>query len=321
MMTTCKTFLICHRGALGDFILAWPAMLMLRKHFPEYRFIGLGRPEYMKLAVKLGLLEEFHDAESACMLDFFENGIIPESLGSPEKGILWLKDAGKTVELLKKNSNCSFAPIEPFPSEKIHVAKFHLREILNYLKIKESFNPIELIPDNYFPAKNIILVHPGSGSSKKNYSPEFYLEAAKFAEDHFKAGRFRRNRRLRTDGSESHPYLKSDNFAAALEVKFILGPVEIEKGIAKYFPDTRTLTPEHSSALADLLCGTRLFIGNDSGVGHLAGFLGVPAIILYKSTDPEIWGVVGRKTAYLKNPLEGHALKNLKDFFVSGNIF
>ena len=88
-----KTFLVCHRGALGDFILTWPAILLLRKHFPEYKFVGLGRPDYMKLAIKLGILEEFHDADSAGMSDFFGNGIIPEKLGKPGKGVLWLKDA------------------------------------------------------------------------------------------------------------------------------------------------------------------------------------------------------------------------------------
>ncbi|HBC86785.1 MAG TPA: hypothetical protein DCZ94_07520 [Lentisphaeria bacterium] len=313
-----KTFLICHRGALGNFILSWPAILLLKKHFPEYKFVGLGRPDYMKLAVKLGIMDECHDAESAKMQNFFENGVIPEELGKPGKGVLWLKDARTTVELLKKNSGCDFAPIEPFPSEKLHVAKYHLREVLNYFKIdlskgggfsnppKANLNgglesppsvgfipdPLTLIPEPYFPAKNTIYVHPGSGSSKKNYSPAFYLEAAKYAKDHFKT-----------------------------DVKFILGPVEIENGSTKFFPPEKILTPENSSSLADILSETKLFIGNDSGVSHLAGFLGVPTIVLYKETDPEIWGVVGRKTAYLINPLEIPLLRNLKDFLVSGNIF
>ncbi len=287
-----KSFLICHRGALGDFILTWPSILLLRRNFPEHKFIGLGRPNYMKLAVNLEIVDEWHDAESARMLDFFENGIITEELGRPEKGVLWLKDAKKTADLLRKNSACSFAPLDPFPSEKIHVAEFHVREISKCLQIKESFAPISLIPEHSFPFKNIIFIHPGSGSPNKNYSPEFYLETAKFAEDHFK-----------------------------IPVKFILGPVEMEKGTSKFFPADETFTPENSSALADILGGAFLFIGNDSGVSHLAGFLGVPSIVLYKNTDPEIWGAIGRKTAYLKNPLQEDALKNLKDFFVSGNIF
>jgi ADP-heptose:LPS heptosyltransferase len=287
-----KLFLICHRGALGDFILTWPAILLLRKHFPKHKFVGLGRPDYMKLAIKLGILESFFDAESARMLDFFENGIIPMEIGHADKGVLWLKDAQNTVELLKNNSGCELTPMDPFPSEKIHVAKFHLREIVTKFKIKESINPADLTPEFCHSKRNIFCIHPGSGSQKKNYSAEFYLEIAKFAEQEFKT-----------------------------DVKFILGPVEIEKGAGKYFPDTRTLTPESSSELADLLFGSRLFIGNDSGASHLAGFLGVPTIALYKETDPDIWGVLGRKAVCLKNPLEGDALKNLEDFLVSRNIF
>ncbi|MCX6985856.1 MAG: hypothetical protein NT118_14075, partial [Lentisphaerae bacterium] len=199
MSNSNKTFLICHRGALGDFILTWPAILLLRKHFPDYKFVGLGRPDYMKLAIKLGILEEFHDADSTGMSYFFENGRIPEKLGKPGKGVLWLKYAGKTVELLKKNSSLDFAPIEPFPAEKIHVEKYHIRELSKYYGLKETANIIDLTPEYSFPPTNIILIHPGSGSPKKNYSPEFYLKVAKFAETHF-------NR----------------------DVKFILGPVEME---------------------------------------------------------------------------------------------
>jgi len=271
MDNTNIAFLVCHRGALGDFILTWPSILLLRRSFKGYRFVGLGRPDYMALAVKLGILDEFHDAESAGMIDFFEDGKLPGNLGRPEKGVLWLKDAKRTADLLKQNSGCDFIPLEPFPSEKIHVAKFHLRGILKYLDVKESFEPVSLTPEFHFPAKNTILIHPGSGGPKKNFSPEFYLEAAKFAGERLKA-----------------------------DVKFIIGPVELEKGLGRYFPDTRTLTPENSSTLADVLAGASLFIGNDSGVGHLAGFLGVPSIILYKDTDPEIWGVVGRKVSFLK---------------------
>ena len=282
-----KTFLVCHRGALGDFILTWPAILLLRKHFPEYKFVGLGRPDYMKLAIKLGILEEFHDSDSALMADFFENGIMPQKLGMPEKGVLWLKDARDTAELLKKNSGYDFSPIEPFPSEKIHVAKFHGREILKYLKMKNSFNPVALIPEYSFPAKNTILIHPGSGSPKKNYSPDFYLEVAKFAEMHFER-----------------------------DVKFILGPVEMEKGFSKFFPAGKTVIPEGTSALADILSGAFLFIGNDSGAGHLSGFLGTPTIALYKDTDPETWGVIGRKVKWIVGSDENKLLEKLTDFFL-----
>ena len=287
-----KTFLICHRGALGDFILTWPAILLLKKHFPEYKFIGLGRPDYMKLAIKLGILEESHDSDSSVMQDFFKNGMIPEKFSMPEKGVLWLKDAMKTAELLKKNSNCDFAPIEPFPAEKIHVAKFHCREILKYYDFKETVNLTNLTTEHPFPSKNTILIHPGSGSPKKNYSPEFYLRVAKFAEIHFKK-----------------------------DVKFILGPVEMEKGMGKLFPADKTLAPENASALAGILGGAFLYIGNDSGASHLSGFLGTPTIVLYRNTDPEIWGVVGRKVKWIEGADENRLLEELKEIFLSMEHF
>ena len=287
-----KTFLNCHRGALGDFILTWPAILLLRKHFPDYKFVGIGRPDYMKLAIKLGILEEYHDADSAGMSDFFEKGIIPWKLGKPGNGVLWLKDAGKTAELLKKNSSLDFAPVEPFPAEKIHVAKYHIRELSKYYDVKETVNPIDLTPEYSFPPTNIILIHPGSGSPRKNYSPEFYLRVAKFAEIHFKK-----------------------------DVKFILGPVEMEKGMGKLFPADKTLAPENASALAGILGGAFLYIGNDSGASHLSGFLGTPTIVLYRNTDPEIWGVVGRKVKWIEGADENRLLEELKEIFLSMEHF
>ncbi len=36
--------------------------------------------------------------------------------------------------------------------------------------------------------------------------------------------------------------------------------------------------------------GARLFLGNDSGISHLAAGLGVPAAVFFVRTDPEVWG-------------------------------
>ena len=36
-----------------------------------------------------------------------------------------------------------------------------------------------------------------------------------------------------------------------------------------------------------------VFLGNDSGPGHLAASLGIPAKIVFRSTDPKIWSPLG----------------------------
>ena len=46
--------------------------------------------------------------------------------------------------------------------------------------------------------------------------------------------------------------------------------------------------------LAALLNECLLYVGNDSGVTHLAAALGVPTIAVFGPTDPAIWGPLGR---------------------------
>jgi heptosyltransferase-2 len=39
----------------------------------------------------------------------------------------------------------------------------------------------------------------------------------------------------------------------------------------------------------------RVFIGNDSGITHLAAYIGCPTVALFGPTDPRTWGPVGRR--------------------------
>lgn len=45
--------------------------------------------------------------------------------------------------------------------------------------------------------------------------------------------------------------------------------------------------------LAAWLSGARLFVGNDSGITHLAAALGVPTLALFGPTDPRVWAPRG----------------------------
>jgi ADP-heptose:LPS heptosyltransferase len=46
---------------------------------------------------------------------------------------------------------------------------------------------------------------------------------------------------------------------------------------------------------------SRGFIGNDSGITHLAAYFGCPTIALFGPTDPAIWGPVGKRVRILFN--------------------
>jgi heptosyltransferase-3 len=59
----------------------------------------------------------------------------------------------------------------------------------------------------------------------------------------------------------------------------------------------------------------RFFVGNDSGITHLAGYLGIPTLALFGPTDFRIWGPVGRRVEILWKPeLADISLEEVRKF-------
>jgi ADP-heptose:LPS heptosyltransferase len=273
--------LICHRGALGDFILTWPALYALREILPDLHFLGLGRPEYMRLAVKLGLLDSSRDAESSRMIDFFSGRSIPTAFGVPKGAVLWLSQGEAVADLLKKTASLPVVLIPPFPSKRMHVGLYHYLAVQSYFPIKASYPGFPHFP-LCVKRGEYALIHPGSGSPSKNYHVQFYLDLAGI--------------------------LRQSNYP---DVRFILGPVEGEQ-IVQRLVGERIDRPKDVVALAQVLAGASLYIGNDSGVSHLSGILGTQTITLYKTTDPKVWGVVGRGVINLQSQDENAVLAKIK---------
>ena len=278
-----KTFLICHRGALGDFILTWPALYCLREVLPHCQFLGIGRPEHMQLAIRYGLLDTYLDNESAGLLGFFCGERIPDEIGSPQGAILWLTDGQETVDILRQSASLPVVCIPPFPQAEIHLAQYYCSVIQSHYAISIPEDLSDCFPARITEGLNT-LIHPGSGSFKKNYNPLFYRELANV---------------LRRSGYH--------------KVGFIFGPVEEEKMNRADFTGELIERPKDVKALAYLLSHASLYIGNDSGVSHLAGFVGTQAIVLYKTTDPKIWGALGRNITYISTDEEKSALRMIQE--------
>ncbi len=65
---------------------------------------------------------------------------------------------------------------------------------------------------------------------------------------------------------------------------------------------TPTVRDLSVAGLAAFLSRCALFVGNDSGVTHLAGLLGVPTVALFGPTDPAIWAPLGLRVVALQSP-------------------
>jgi ADP-heptose:LPS heptosyltransferase len=57
--------------------------------------------------------------------------------------------------------------------------------------------------------------------------------------------------------------------------------------------------------LYELACwirGARIYVGNDSGISHLAAAVGTPTVALFRSTDPRVWAPRGSCSHFLVSP-------------------
>ncbi len=102
--------------------------------------------------------------------------------------------------------------------------------------------------------EDYIVIHPFSGSRRKNWPLD----------------RFRR---------------VSEMLASYGKVEWCAGPEEKLAGARRW---------DNLYNLACRLAGARLYIGNDSGISHLAAAAGAPVLALFGPTNPAVWAPRGR---------------------------
>jgi heptosyltransferase III len=88
-------------------------------------------------------------------------------------------------------------------------------------------------------------------------------------------------------GSPKKNWVRFDEFAelAPLPVRVCVSPEQQWSG-AVQFGDLYDL--------ARWLATATLYVGNDSGISHLAAAVGVPTIAIFRASDPRIWAPRGR---------------------------
>jgi len=120
----------------------------------------------------------------------------------------------------------------------------------------------------------IIVIHPGTGGTNKNWGLENFCQLAK--------------------------QLRERNF----EALFLLGPAELHRLNDSEIRRLRNIGPCVSGlSLTDIvafLSGIDAFIGNDSGVTHIAAGLGIKTLAIFGPTDPAIYKPVGPRVEVFK---------------------
>ncbi len=132
--------------------------------------------------------------------------------------------------------------------------------------------------------------HQGSGSDTKNWPADRFPALARRLLGHPALG--------------PHPYL------------LVLGPAEAneESASESVLSAPSELRPDADGpsflvarelplrVLGAVLSQAGLYVGNDSGVSHLAAAAGAPALCLFGPTDPSLWAPIGRRVRCLRAP-------------------
>ena len=275
-------FLILRGGAIGDFIVTLPVLQALRAQWPAARIEIWGYPHIADLAVAAGLAESVVSLDRAEMARFF----VPEpsftdaqvaAVRSFDLVFNYLHDPVGQVR-----SNLLLAGAKQVLSGSPLIKRGHavpfLLEPLQALAIYET----ELVPALDLPGDRRgrgrgrlrslgiggppVVVHPGSGSPAKNWPADRFVQVI---------------RRLREQGRE---------------VVAVLGEADVAESavLAREVPGVPVLAGLSLVELAETLAECAAFLGNDSGITHLAAAVGLPVVALFGPSDAEKWAPRGR---------------------------
>jgi hypothetical protein len=266
--------LVYHAGALGDFITTLPAMTAWRRLHPRDGVVLLGKAEHALLAPQ-GLFDEAWEASSSVFTPLFgRDADVSAALTTRFRGfrsaLLFSSPTSALSGNLMRLGLPDIVRQDPFPAEQVPIIDYHLSLFPGITITEEDRRPRLRCTAGALPvAANTVALHPGSGNEKKNWPMANFQDLA---------------RRLEEEG-----YL----------VRWILGPAEEGVGL----PD-RWLTWRNVplSDLAGALAACKLFVGNDSGIAHLAAAAGCPTLALFGVSDPGVWAPRGRAVRLVKAP-------------------
>jgi ADP-heptose:LPS heptosyltransferase len=96
-------------------------------------------------------------------------------------------------------------------------------------------------------------------------------------------------------------------------------PLENFEAVAARLRRVKWCVPGRIDDLYELACWiskARLYIGNDSGISHLAAAVGTPVIAIFLSTDPRVWAPRGEQVTVLEKPSVAQVLDACAEYEV-----
>jgi len=287
-----EKILIIHSGGIGDLLLALPAMRMFRRAFPRSTLALVGRQERLSLVAFDLQARSISSIDQAGMAYFYADGgsfpaRLSEFFSSFGVVLVFGKSSGSILaDNLKKAGAERVILLPAVPAENSQ--NHGVDSLIDSLKAsgfqeEKSFSPLRLPAEALSFARGFLdnlgwkegdrflAIHPGSGGPAKNWDPENFARVA-------------------------------DGLSGRSKVLLISGPAndgveDVRRALKKancFVADNLPLIQ-----LAAVLKLSTAYLGNDSGITHLAAALGLPTVALFGPTDPGIWRPWGREVRIL----------------------
>ncbi len=281
--------LVIRPGAIGDALLTFPVLKALREHYAGMPITLVSNAQVLPLALAFGVAEQTFDFQDITWSELFSTTGIRNSsllalLKQTDLAICWMRDPDGIVEHNLKMSgvkNVMIAPGRPSEGEHIHIVDY-LADTVGLSNVGSRFiAPLSWPTPNSVsngPTGRSVAIHPGSGAAQKCWP--------------------------------------ASRFAAVIErlwqqnrsVLLLAGPADSERVHDVLQQLSSPLTPAMLKLLTNAslievarqlqLC--RCYLGNDSGITHLAAMLGIPTIAIFGPTDPAVWRPVGPSVKVLQ---------------------
>ncbi len=299
-----EKILVIHQGALGDLVLNFPALESLKQEKKAFVAI-LCSSQLGRIAHELNVVDAYFSLESACFCSLFCEEMTPavKEFISDYNTLILISFSNAIEGYLRQNHGGKVHKISPRPpvDEETHVALYIIEQLvakglldncglrtrsvmfwrrLHFVSSRQTQPSAKSKIQNRkskirnLRVKNSIIIHPGAGSPRKRWPVKNFVQVASI--------------------------IKGMNLG---EVVFVVGPAEsdlapfIKAGIKGDFQAREVCD---LSCLIALVRQARCFVGNDSGVTHLAAFMGIPTVAIFGPSSPKRWSPVGPATTVLR---------------------
>ncbi len=287
-----RTF-VHHDGALGDVLLSLSCLWALREAGRTLHFAG--RADIGRLLSASGVIAEASDAGAvryAGLYDGQPDGSLLAYLSQFDLAVVLTADADGPVSRAvgKAVPGTRTVITVPPPDVRTSASRYRLgqlapgadRDVRTRLPVPSSHLELALAMLARWGWKGdrpLIMVHPGSGGRRKRWPLDrfFFLARTMVAE----RGAFVV---VSTGPAEDEAFLDQvETYCREQELTAHVGDADL-------------------AALAALLGCCSAYVGNDSGVSHLAAAVGAPTIALFGPTDHVVWAPVGTQVKVISAP-------------------